>query len=240
MPRIRADSLSARRELIRTRLLDAVGAAVREHGFAPVSLADVAARAGIARNTVDDYAPDKTGLLLAHVERSVQLVVTQLAIETDPDVSPTQRLRDIVRAHLASVARGMPGREGEAVLEDVAGLLTGEARREMHDRFRPVLDLERTVDLMTGVIVAARRAAHAPDADADAVVQDATALVSFSPQRPSTSAMPVRMVSTPAAKSMRSQRTAHSSPRRAPVVMASQANRPHTGSFHASAAMRAA
>jgi hypothetical protein len=40
--------------------------------------------------------------------------------------------------------------------------------------------------------------------------------------------------------SIRSQRSATSSPRRAPLVIASQTNRPHTGSFHASEEMRAA
>ena len=44
--------------------------------------------------------------------------------------------------------------------------------------------------------------------------------------------------STPAAKSTRSQRSAHSSPRRAPVVIASQTNMPQSGSCHASPAMR--
>jgi hypothetical protein len=65
-------------------------------------------------------------------------------------------------------------------------------------------------------------------------------LVSFSQFWPLTSALLDRIVTTAAAKSIRPQRSAHSSPRRAPLVIASQTNRPHTGSFHASEEIRAA
>ena len=57
--------------------------------------------------------------------------------------------------------------------------------------------------------------------------------VSFSHVTVLTWATVVRMSMTLVEKSMRSQRRAHSSPRRAPVVMASQANMPQSGSFHA-------
>ena len=49
-----------------------------------------------------------------------------------------------------------------------------------------------------------------------------------------------RMSRTPAAKSIRSQRSAHSSPRRAPVVIASQTSMPQSGSRHASPTIAAA
>lgn len=52
--------------------------------------------------------------------------------------------------------------------------------------------------------------------------------------------MLVRIISGPVVKSKRSQASAHSSPRRAPVTIASQTNMPQSGSFQASAEMRAA
>ncbi|MGM0386623.1 MAG: TetR/AcrR family transcriptional regulator, partial [Actinomycetota bacterium] len=71
MPRILADSLAEHRTLVRARILDAFGEELHDNGYAALTLADVAGRAGIARNTIYNYAADKNELMLAFVERSV-------------------------------------------------------------------------------------------------------------------------------------------------------------------------
>ena len=72
MPRILADSLAEHRTLVRTRILDAFGAELHENGYAALTLAHVASRAGIARNTIYNYAADKNDLMLEFEERSVE------------------------------------------------------------------------------------------------------------------------------------------------------------------------
>lgn len=71
MPRIQADTLAEHRALVRTRILDAFGEELHANGYAGLTLAKVAARAGIARNTIYNYAAGKDELMLEFVARSV-------------------------------------------------------------------------------------------------------------------------------------------------------------------------
>ena len=81
MPRIAADSVAEHRALMMGKLLYAFGDLVHEEGYAVVTLAQVAARAGMARNTVYNYVGDKQALLMAFIDRSVEQFVDRVRSE---------------------------------------------------------------------------------------------------------------------------------------------------------------
>ena len=176
MPRIRAATLEAHGDLMRSRLLDAFAALLVERDYDAITLADVAERAGMARNTVYNYAKDKPALFAATVARANADLVERVVEVARGDGSASARLDGIVRALLrgfsdgttrAAVLHEISGRshavdewvaafgglfdEFAAVLE--AGAATGE--------FRDLPDVPLMIDLISGVVgAAARRAAQ--------------------------------------------------------------------------------
>lgn len=86
MPRIRAETVEAHRRRIREALLDAWGSLMEEHGFAEITMAMVAERAGVARNTIYGYFPDKEHLLLAHLEREIERFLAGVTAAMDAAV----------------------------------------------------------------------------------------------------------------------------------------------------------
>lgn len=82
MPRIRAESIEAHKELTRRELLDAAYDLIEETGTADISLADVAAEVGIGRTTLYEYFRDKDDLIAAMVEERLPEVVDRLLVAT--------------------------------------------------------------------------------------------------------------------------------------------------------------
>ena len=72
MPKIRAHNVQAHRTLLRGQLLDAFEELLLEHSYEDVSIAAVAAKAGVARNTVYNYAKDKADLLAGAARRRME------------------------------------------------------------------------------------------------------------------------------------------------------------------------
>lgn len=104
MPRISAASLVEHRALMTERLLDAWGELMGERGFAELTLADVAARAGVSRTTVYTYVPDKETLLMAYLDREVRRSVEALAAELAAAPGPRERLAAYLRFQVRYIA----------------------------------------------------------------------------------------------------------------------------------------
>jgi AcrR family transcriptional regulator len=122
-----------------TRLLDAFGEAMAEHGYAEVTLAAVAARAGMARNTVYNYVGDKEALLMDYVARAVDEFVTELraALVTRPDAD--DQLLELVRRQMQEFANE-PGAHSDRGVIDGA-MLGPEGHALLMARFAPLHDL---------------------------------------------------------------------------------------------------
>ncbi|MFJ9558416.1 TetR/AcrR family transcriptional regulator [Streptomyces fuscichromogenes] len=170
MPRIRAATVAEHRDRTMSCLLDAFEEALAEQDFADVTLAGVAERAGIARNTVYNYAKDKQALLVAVVERAMSAVLTDLDARTAADASAEQQLCAVVDRLLTDLSGGtpsllvlqalqgtthpwtrqaIPSADRLAVrMEDVlrAGVNAGE--------FRTIEDIPLTVAMLAGVVEA--------------------------------------------------------------------------------------
>lgn len=98
MPKIIGGSLHEHREQTRRRLFTALSALMADRGFEVITLADVAAAAGIGRTAVYNHFPDKESLLVAFIidetERYVETLERSLADVKDP----IEQLSTYVRA----------------------------------------------------------------------------------------------------------------------------------------------
>lgn len=92
MPRIREPSLTAHRQRTEEDLLDAFAALLREEGYASLTLAQVAARAGIVRNTIYNYFADKEAMLVAFLDREVARFMASTTVAVDNTVGAQARL----------------------------------------------------------------------------------------------------------------------------------------------------
>ncbi|HVU61603.1 MAG TPA: TetR/AcrR family transcriptional regulator [Mycobacteriales bacterium] len=85
-----------RRAKTRAKLLDAAEAALLERGYAALTLADVAGRAGVTTGAVQRHFSTKQGLLLAVFDRAADRHVEATARlrRASTDAPPADRLRD--------------------------------------------------------------------------------------------------------------------------------------------------
>ncbi|PXY37061.1 TetR family transcriptional regulator [Prauserella sp. PE36] len=104
MPKIIGGSLHEHREQVRTRVFDALRNQLYERGFDAITLAGVAAEAGVGRTAIYNHFPDKEHLLVAFVEQEAAQYVTRLseAVAAAPD--PVEKLATFVRLQLRSLA----------------------------------------------------------------------------------------------------------------------------------------
>ena len=113
MPKISEPTLEAHRAATVDRLLDAWGELVMSKGYSAVSLADVAAHAGLARTAIYNYFPDRETLLFSWTEREVARTIAILEQEVAQASTCAEKLRSFVRAQLVDFANRHlpPGKE---------------------------------------------------------------------------------------------------------------------------------
>ncbi len=139
MPRIAADSVAEHRALMMGKLLDAFGDLLHEEGYAVVTLAQVAGRAGMARNTVYNYVGDKEALLMAFIDRAVDHFVEALRAEVAALPDATAQLRHLVAKQMHEF-RSEPGAGSDAGMVD-SSMVRPSAHGELMGRFAPLHDL---------------------------------------------------------------------------------------------------
>jgi AcrR family transcriptional regulator len=116
VPKITAPTLEAHRAATIDRLLDAFGELVMGKGYAKVSLADVAAQAGLARTAIYNYFPDSESLLFAWTEREVTRTIAILEQEVAQAKTYGEKVRIFVRLQLLDFAsRHLP--PGQEVIQ---------------------------------------------------------------------------------------------------------------------------
>lgn len=135
MPRIKAATVVEHREQARDRLLDALEALLAVHGYDEVTLAEVAAHAGMARNTVYNYVADKHELLAGLVERDVERLMATLPRQVATAPTATEALRRFVRALLRAWA------EGSSAGTDAFGAVPAAEAAAIAARQQPLSDL---------------------------------------------------------------------------------------------------
>ncbi|MDX6740632.1 TetR/AcrR family transcriptional regulator [Actinocorallia sp. A-T 12471] len=182
MPRIRGSSIEEHHEMVWADLAEAMRQLLLERDYGAITMGHVAARAGLARNTLYNYARDMDALAFALTERvSRPLVGRVTAIAARPGVPAAERMRAIIAAVLEAATdpalRPMfwpggpdPGRAGvrpglpvspaatcpdqpfHTIVTEVENLVRDGIA---HGEFRPVDNIPLTVELLAGAMRAA-------------------------------------------------------------------------------------
>lgn len=106
MPRIAARTLSEHNAHVWDALGRALDHLLAARAFDEITFGDIAAEAGIARNTIYNYAPDKVALLLAVTTRASDTLQTAVhAVSDQSRLSATRKLSDVIGLLLSSFAR---------------------------------------------------------------------------------------------------------------------------------------
>jgi AcrR family transcriptional regulator len=187
MPRIRGASIEEHHEMVWADLAEAMRHLLRERDYDSINMGHIAARAGLARNTLYNYAADKGALVLALTRRASRPAVARVAAIAARSEDPAaERMPEIVEAVLeaftdqvlqlmfrpgdglpfADVPKG-PGSPFHEIVVEVENVVRdGIARGE----FRDVGDVTLAVELLSGVMRSgAERIGRDPDAFAATV-----------------------------------------------------------------------
>lgn len=189
MPKIIGGSLAEHRAQVRARLFAALASLMAESGFDAVSLADIAARAGVSRTAVYNHVPDKEALLLAFIEHETASYLDRLRHALDGVEDPEEQLRVFVRQqvrlkreyHLGpgSDLRSVVSRATLVRLRDhavqVEEVLRGILSAGIATGRLPDQDLDAVVPLVNACLRA--HGLPEPDADADEAVEATEAFV---------------------------------------------------------------
>ncbi|MGZ4683211.1 MAG: TetR/AcrR family transcriptional regulator [Acidimicrobiales bacterium] len=169
MPRIQADSVAEHVAQQEAAVFDAAIRLFCDQGYAQVSLGDVAAEVGLARNSLYRYFPDKAHILVRWFRTELPIQAErsrQLLSGDEPPVDRVVRWAD----DQLDYAR-QPEHALIAALSDVAPNLDAETRAELADSHRQLLaplsdtlaeaglrspdDRAAVADLIGGLVLAA-------------------------------------------------------------------------------------
>lgn len=170
MPRIRAASVAEHVAQQRAAVTEAALRLFIERGYHEVSLADIAAEVGLARNSLYRYVPDKAHLLVDWFRAELPAEAARAAAVLDAPGTPQERIHRWALEQLAYARR--PEHALVAALGEVAGQLDDATRAELgrsHGAlFAPLGAVlaeagmgparrDATVALLGGVVVAGAR-----------------------------------------------------------------------------------
>ncbi len=173
MPKIIGGSLREHREQTRRRLFDALSSLMADHGFDTITLADIAATAGVGRTAVYNHFADKEALLVAFIADETDRYAAMLQHRLDEIDDPVEQLRQYVRAQVrldhdaqfpGPDLRTMVSRQTAARLRDhvvaFESVLRGVLQRGIAAGAFPAQDLDTIVPLVNACL-----SAHAPAGD---------------------------------------------------------------------------
>lgn len=139
MPKIIGGSLEEHRERMHERIFSSLASLLRERGYDTVTLADVAAAAGIGRTAMYNYYPDKETLLIAYTAHETGLYVDELRAELKNEPNPIGQLRIFVRMQLNHLATQ------HVAPSSLANILTDAGRKKMAEHIEPLWTILRTI-----------------------------------------------------------------------------------------------
>ncbi len=162
MPKIIGATLHEHRAQTRQRLFAALAQLMAERGFDAISLADIAAAAGIGRTAVYNHFADKESLLLGFIAHETAQWVTALEAALADVEDPVEQLRTYVREQVDHTQgfHGAPGPDLRAVLSPatqqrlrehvvgVEGILRRILERGIASGVLPPQDIGTTVPLV--------------------------------------------------------------------------------------------
>lgn len=166
MPKIIGGSLAEHRAQTRLRLFDALSRLMLERGFDAITLADIAAEAGIGRTAVYNHFPDKEALLLGFITHETDSYVARLEESLADVTDPVDQLATYVRlqADLKRMYRIAPGPDLRSVISRSSQLRMRDHAVQVESILRRILgagiaagafpaqDVDTTVPMISGCL----------------------------------------------------------------------------------------
>lgn len=97
MPKIQGGSLQEHRRVTRDRIFETFSRLLYERGYDAITLADVAAGAGMSRTAMYNHFPDKNELVIAFTEHATEQYVRELKDALGETANPVDQLRVYIR-----------------------------------------------------------------------------------------------------------------------------------------------
>lgn len=171
MPRIRAKNLEGHHDAVWMALADGLERLLAEWPYDQIAIADIAAAAGIARNTFYNYAPDKATLVAMAAARAAQSLLDEVIAVSQEGEAPPRRLERILRAICSWFGKadhqrlvhcalfGAVGHSGQSIaVAPLAGInapvASVVAEGVAGGDFRPVFDVAMAVEILAGAVQA--------------------------------------------------------------------------------------
>ncbi len=104
MPRIRAESIAAHKELTRREILETAADLFVRQGYEETGLGEIASVIGIGRTTLYEYFSDKEEILVCLVEENIPQVVDEMIGRIPTGLDGRERLGELLLASLAFVS----------------------------------------------------------------------------------------------------------------------------------------
>ncbi|MCD4526969.1 TetR/AcrR family transcriptional regulator [Nocardioides sp. cx-173] len=145
MPKISAETLAEHRDLVQRRVFDAFAALMVERSFDAISMAQIAAAAGLGRTAIYHHFPDKEAVVVAFASHETDRYLAGLRAELDSVADPVARMRVYVRHQLTAGEQFHMGLGMQLV-----GVLSRQAGQEIREHVVAVEDVLRDL-LVSGV-----------------------------------------------------------------------------------------
>jgi AcrR family transcriptional regulator len=142
VPKIIGSTLAEHRAHVRNKLFAALSQLMAESGFDSVSLADIAAAAGVGRTSVYNHFPDKESLLIAFIEHETSHFVAELTAALARVADPQEQLRVYVREqiNLKRVYHLAPGPDLRSVVSHETGMRLREHVKQVESLLGRILE----------------------------------------------------------------------------------------------------
>lgn len=140
MPKIIGGSLVEHREQIRRRVFEAFAALMAERSFAAISMADLAARAGVGRTALYNHFRDREAVLVEFAGDETARYVARLEEALAGAAGPLEQMRAYVRQHLALADELHVGFGPE-----LNGMLSGDSLVQIREHVRDVEQVLRRI-----------------------------------------------------------------------------------------------
>jgi AcrR family transcriptional regulator len=132
----------------RTRLLEAIGRAVAERGYAAATIDDVVRRAGVSKKTFYDHFADKQDCFLAAYEAASEELLARVAeAHAAADDDWVERTRAGIRAYLRWLAADPALARVYLIEVAAAGPEALERRERLRDRYAELVRERRPSEL---------------------------------------------------------------------------------------------
>jgi AcrR family transcriptional regulator len=140
MPKIIGGSLEQHREQTRRRVFEALSSLLAHRAFDTVTMADLAAEAGIGRTAIYNHFADKDAVVVAFASAETDRYLARLGSALDGATDPAEAMRVYVREHLSSSDEFHFGFGPE-----LYGMLSRESMAEIREHVVAVESVLRTI-----------------------------------------------------------------------------------------------